>query len=76
MQKYPQCDEYGARLAHYLVVLLCFKYNVNSGIQRNAEQDFGHPYQYLIDQIQIAIQKIYNVLVYPQHFIVSLFKAH
>ena len=64
----------GAMVAHYLLVLICYKYNVNTGVRRNAEQNFGHPYHYLIDQIQIAVQKIFNALVYPRHFNVSLFE--
>jgi hypothetical protein len=64
----------GATVAHYLLVLICYKYNVNAGIRRNAEQDFGHPYHYLVDQLQIAMQEIYNALVYPRHVNVSLFE--
>lgn len=55
----------GATVAHYLLVLIFYNYNVSTGICRKAEQNFGHPYHYLIDRLQIAVQKVYNVLVYP-----------
>ena len=64
----------GATVAHYLLVLICYKYNVNAGVRRNAEQNFGHPYHCIVDQLQIAMQEIYNALVYPRHVNVSLFE--
>jgi hypothetical protein len=64
----------GAEVAHYLLVLICYKYNVNTGVRRNADQDFGHPYHYLVDQIQIVVQEIYNALIYPRHVNVTLFE--
>jgi hypothetical protein len=64
----------GATVAHYLFVLICYKYNVNAGVRRNAEQNFGHPYHCIVDQLQIAMQEIYNALVYPRDVNVSLFE--
>lgn len=64
----------GAAVAHHLLLLVAYKFNVSTGIRRNFENDFGHMHLQLIDQIQIAIQEIYNVLVYPRHFNVTLFQ--
>jgi hypothetical protein len=64
----------GAATAHYLLVLLCYKYNINAGIGRCARPSFGHIYVHYIDRLQIAIQDIYNVIAYPRHFNISLFE--
>lgn len=64
----------GATVAHYLLVLISHKYNVNAGIKRNAAINFGHSYHYLIDQLQIVVQRIYNVVVYPRHCNITLFR--
>jgi len=53
--------------AHWLLVCLSYRYNVNAGIKRRGKHDFGHPWHYLIDRIQIRIQEIYNVVVFPSH---------
>eukprot|EP00978_Attheya_sp_CCMP212_P040584 scaffold223105_cov63-Attheya_sp.AAC.1 len=59
----------GARSAHYLMLLLQYRYNVAAGIRRRGYHSFGHLHceLYLIDRIQIRIHEIYNVQIYPDH---------
>ena len=57
----------GVKTAHFVLLLLCFRYNVTSGIARCGNHDFGHFWLYLVDQIQLRIQELYNVQVYPNH---------
>ncbi len=57
----------GVKTAHIVLLLLCFWYNVTSGIARCRNHDFGQPWLYLVDQIQLRIQELYNVQVYPNH---------
>ena len=65
---------YGARCAHYLLVLLCFKYNVNAGVCRCNAHVFGHCWLHYIDRIQIRCQEIFGVDIYPRHKNISLIK--
>ena len=55
------------RSGHYILLDLCFRYNVNVGIARCGDYDFGHPWLYIIDRIQDRVQKIWNLLIYPNH---------
>jgi hypothetical protein len=48
---------------------------VNAGITRRGKHDFGHPWHHLVDRIQIRIQEIYDVVVFPSHENASQFKA-
>lgn len=64
----------GARSAHYLLVLLSYRYNVASNIRRRGYHNFGHCELYLIDRIQIRIREIYNVLIYPRQQNIMEFK--
>lgn len=57
----------GIRSAHYLLLLLSFRYNVSSNIRRKGYHDFGHCELYLIDRIQTRVREIYNVVIYPLH---------
>jgi hypothetical protein len=57
----------GARSAHYILVNLCFRYNVSARIRRCGDNNHGHPYMNLIDRIQIRTQEVFNVLVFPRH---------
>jgi hypothetical protein len=65
----------GARAAHYLLLLLCFRYNVSSNIRRRGHHNFGHFELDLIDRIQIRIREIYNVQIYPLHQNLMEFKG-
>lgn len=62
----------GAQAGHYLLVLTSYRYNINVGIARRDEQDFGHPWHFLVDRIQIRTQQIYGFNLYPQHKNVQL----
>ena len=57
----------GAQAAHYLLILLCYRYNMSTLITRAGAYDFGHCEHYLIDRIQIRVREIFNVLIYPRH---------
>jgi hypothetical protein len=61
--------------AHYLRILVCHRYNVNLGVRRRARPDFGHIHLPVIDSLQIAVQDIYKVLIYPAHNNFSLYEA-
>jgi hypothetical protein len=65
----------GTETAHNILVLLCYKYNVSSGIRRASDIDFGHTWLCFIDQIQLLVQEIYNVVVFPRHLNMLVFKA-
>jgi len=64
----------GPRSGHYILLDLCFRYNVNAGIARCGDHDFGHPWLYFIDRIQDRVQKIWNLLIYPNHTNILAFK--
>jgi hypothetical protein len=57
----------GPRTGHWLIVSISHRYNVSAGIKRHGRHDFGHPWLYLPDMIQILIEQIYGVVVYPTH---------
>ena len=65
----------GARSAHYLLILLSYRYNVATNIRRRGHHDFGHKELYLVDRIQTRIRDIYNVVIYPRHQNLMEFKA-
>ena len=65
----------GAEIAHFLLILICFRYNVNLGIRRKARPAFGHIHLYVNDEIQIVVQEIYEVIIYPGHLNFSLYEA-
>ena len=65
----------GAKTAHMLLVLLCYRYNVKSQIRRCGAYDFGHCELYLIDRIQRRVQEIFNILVWPRHKNLLCFKG-
>jgi hypothetical protein len=39
-----QQDCVGIKTAHFLLVMIAFRYNVNTGVRRLGHHDFGHPY--------------------------------
>ena len=76
-QKMKSCigsHSVGAQVAHYLLLLLAYRYNINTGITRCNEPNHGHIFLGLIDRIQIRTQQLYGVLLYPNHPNVSLFQ--
>ena len=65
----------GAEVSHYLLVLLCYRYNVQTGIRRYSKTNFNHPYLQYIDRIQRIINELYNIEIYTNHINISMFKA-
>ena len=65
----------GAEVAHFLLILICFRYNVNLGVRRKGRPNFGHIHLYINDEVQILVQEIYNVIIYPGHTNFSLYEA-
>ena len=63
----------GARTAHMMLLIICYRYNVQSAIRRCGAHDFGHSELHLIDRIQNRVQEIFNYLVWPQHKNMSSF---
>ena len=64
----------GAEMGHFLLLLICYRYNISVGRKRNAEHDFGHPWLQFIDHVQTRIQQIYNCIIYPRHFNLHSFR--
>ena len=65
----------GARTAHMLLVLICYRYNINTDVTRCGGYNFGHCEYYLIDRIQNRVQELFNVLIWPKHKNVTNFKG-
>ena len=63
----------GVEVAHYLLIQICYRYNVNLGVRRKARPNFGHCFLYVMDELQLVVQELYNVLIYPAHCNFSLF---
>jgi hypothetical protein len=64
----------GVRTGHYLLLLICYRYNVSTGINRCNAHDFGHKWLHYIDRIDLRLQEIYGKSVYPRHINLSLFE--
>ena len=52
---------FGVEKSHYLQVLLAYFYNINAGITRCHEPDFGHFMLHLEDRIQSRMQQLWGV---------------
>jgi hypothetical protein len=65
----------GAQTGHFLLLLISYRYNVNTGIRRCNEHNFGHPWLYFQDRIQIRVQEVFNVNIYPRHTNLAQFKG-
>ena len=63
----------GPELGHFLLLLLNYRFNVNTGIRRNGWHNFGMPWLYLIDRIQLRYLQIFGFDPFPQHVNQSLF---
>ncbi len=55
----------GDRTAHYVILLVSYRYNVNTGIRRYNAHNFGHTWLHFIDRIQSRILNISLVLTSP-----------
>jgi hypothetical protein len=59
---------------HYILLDLCYQYNVNAGVARCGHHDFGHPWLCFIDRIQEGVQRVWNLCIYPNHTNILSFK--
>ena len=57
----------GAEVGHYLLLLVCYRYNINTGIRRKGMYNFGTIMHNLIDRIQLRMMQIFGVDVFPTH---------
>jgi hypothetical protein len=58
---------YGPEIAHYLMVLVTARFNVNTGVVRCGEYDFGHPWHEFIDRIHIRHMQLFGCNIFPKH---------
>jgi hypothetical protein len=58
---------YGPEIAHYLMVLVTTRFNVNTGVVRCGDYDFGHPWHEFIDRIQIRHMQLFGCNIFPKH---------
>ena len=65
----------GAKFAHYLLLWLDFRYNVNTGINRLNHHDFGMAHLYIIDEIQSMVMELYGIDPFPRHVNMSQFEG-
>jgi hypothetical protein len=65
----------GAQTGHYLMLLICFRYNVQSRIRRCNGHNFGHPWLQFIDRIQTRIVNIFGADIFPRHSNLEFFQA-
>ena len=59
----------------FLFLLLYFRFNISTNINRCGKINFGRPHLHLIDRIQIKIQQIYNIFAWKNHTNVLKFKS-
>jgi hypothetical protein len=64
----------GARTAHFVLLLVSYRYNVHTGIRRCNDHNFGHTWLHYIDRIQSRILNIFGVDVYPRHMNLAQFQ--
>ena len=62
------------KTGHYLILLISYRFNVSTRVNRLGRHDFGHPYLHLIDRLQDRYQELFNILIYPRHRNLSRFK--
>ncbi len=60
-----------ARTAYMLLVLISFRYNINTTVKRCNGYDFGHYELHYIDRIQHRIQELFNIVFWPRYKNVS-----
>jgi hypothetical protein len=63
----------GPEIGHYLLLLVTFFFNVNTGIRRNGWHDFGMPRLHYIDRIQLRCMKLFQFEPFPNHANQELF---
>jgi len=57
---------YGPEAAHYLMALVTTRFNVNTGVVRGDEYNFGHPWHEFIDQLQIRHMQLFGCNIFPK----------
>jgi hypothetical protein len=57
------------------MLLVAFRYNVQSGIRRCNEHNFGHPWLQYVDRLQTRILNIFAADPYPRHTNLEQFQA-
>jgi hypothetical protein len=57
----------GVRIGHYTMLLRSTRFNINTGITRNSEPNFGHPYLHFSDRFQHWVYEIWGVVILPRH---------
>jgi len=65
----------GAQTAHFIMVQVTFRFDVNSGIRRLDEHNFGHPYLMVIDRIKSSYLRIMGIDIFPKHLNLEEFAA-
>ena len=64
----------GPEIGHYLLLLVSYRYNVNTGIRRMGWVDFGIPWYHLIDRIQLRMIQLFEHDPFPNHTNQALFQ--
>ena len=57
----------GAEVGHYLLLLVSYNYNINTGIRRKGFVNFGMPYYDKIDKIQLRMMQLFGIDIFPTH---------
>ena len=65
----------GPKVAHFILLLLSFRYNISTEVNRNAGINHGHSDLHYIDRLQNRILQIYGATIYPNHKNISNFHA-
>lgn len=58
---------YGAEVGHYLLLLLCYCYNLSTGCRHGGKYNFGMTRMDIIDRIQIQIEESFCFDIFPLH---------
>jgi hypothetical protein len=64
----------GVEVGHFLLLLVTYIFNVNTGVRRTRCHDFGMPWHHIIDRIQIRSIQIFGVDIFPRHENQSLWR--
>ena len=57
----------GVEVGHFLLLLVTYRYNINSGVRRKGFHNFGMPYHDIIDRIQIRYLQLFGSDPFPEH---------
>ena len=62
----------GTQTAHYLLVYFAYQFNIETGIWCCGDYNFSIYELEIIDQVQMNVQELYNVLIWPSHKNISI----